>query len=148
MLLLACSTGFADANDEAHEFCSKVLRTQPVLSRLHTEFRVELKEIGAGNFSKVFRARHRLDGCDYAIKRTKQPIASDHDRNRWLQVRARIYQTFGCTCTLGQCRCEADSVATQTATILPSVLEWTLHRLKRHSLCCSGARVSSHGLPV
>lgn len=78
--------GFAETDDETHEFCSKVLRTQPSISRLNTEFKVERTEMGSGNFSKVFRAKHRLDGNSYAIKRTKQSITSDQDRNRWLQA--------------------------------------------------------------
>jgi len=28
--------------------------------------------LGQGNFSKVFRARHRFDGREYAVKRTQR----------------------------------------------------------------------------
>ena len=43
------------------------------------------KEIGSGNFSRVFRATHRLDGVDYAVKRTKHAVEGDARRNQWLQ---------------------------------------------------------------
>ena len=40
-----------------------------------TEFKLR-GEIGAGNFSRVFRATHRLDGVTYAIKRSRRPVAT------------------------------------------------------------------------
>ena len=43
--------------------------------------RQDFKEIGLlgqGNFSKVFRARHRFDGREYAIKRTQRAAAPDN----------------------------------------------------------------------
>lgn len=48
------------------------------------EFKVG-KEIGCGNFSRVYRATHRLDGCEYAIKRTKRPVTEVAEKNQWLQ---------------------------------------------------------------
>jgi serine/threonine protein kinase len=56
-----------------------------------TKFKV-IKEIGSGSFSRVYRATHRLSGLDYALKRTRTPLARDSERNRWLQARAG-----GCT---------------------------------------------------
>ena len=51
----------------------------------------DVKEIGSGSFSKVYRALHRIDGMEYAIKRTKHPASSDSERNSWLQVRGPRY---------------------------------------------------------
>jgi wee1-like protein kinase len=33
----------------------------------------------------VYRATHRIDGCCYAIKRTKHPADTAEVHNRWLQ---------------------------------------------------------------
>lgn len=51
-----------------------------------SEFK-QVKECGRGGFSIVFRACHRLDGCEYALKRTKNPVTDNKERNVWLQVR-------------------------------------------------------------
>ena len=50
-----------------------------------TEFEVG-KEIGRGQFSVVLRAKHRLDGTEYAIKRSRDPLTNDREKNQWLQV--------------------------------------------------------------
>lgn len=50
-----------------------------------SEFR-QVKELGKGGFSIVFRATHRIDGCEYALKRTKNPVSDNKERNAWLQV--------------------------------------------------------------
>ncbi|EFN52084.1 hypothetical protein CHLNCDRAFT_37008 [Chlorella variabilis] len=45
-----------------------------------TRYRQDFKEIGLlgqGNFSKVFRARHRFDGREYAVKRTQRAAVPD-----------------------------------------------------------------------
>jgi hypothetical protein len=46
-----------------------------------------VKELGKGGFSIVFRGTHRIDGCEYALKRTKSPVSDNKERNAWLQVR-------------------------------------------------------------
>jgi serine/threonine protein kinase len=51
----------------------------------------DIKKIGSGTFSEVFRATHRIDGMEYAIKRTKHPATSDSERNSWLQVMTTIH---------------------------------------------------------
>jgi serine/threonine protein kinase len=51
-----------------------------------SEFK-QVKELGRGGFSIVFRATHRIDGCEYALKRTKSPVSDNKERNAWLQVR-------------------------------------------------------------
>lgn len=50
-----------------------------------SEFK-QVKEFGRGGFSIVFRATHRIDGCEYALKRTKAPVSDNKERNAWLQV--------------------------------------------------------------
>ena len=45
-----------------------------LVSRYHQEFH-EVCKLGAGEFGDVFKCINRLDGCTYAIKRSKQAIA-------------------------------------------------------------------------
>ena len=44
--------------------------------------------LGQGNFSKVFHVRNRVDGLEYAIKRSKMEISSSEEtlRRQWFQV--------------------------------------------------------------
>ena len=51
--------------------------------------RAEFKEIrllGTGNFSKVHLAQHRLDGVNYAVKRSAHRVCSDAAKRQWVQV--------------------------------------------------------------
>jgi wee1-like protein kinase len=48
----------------------------PSFSRFRTEFK-ELGCIGQGSFSKVFRARHRIDAMLYAVKRTIKEVTPE-----------------------------------------------------------------------
>ncbi|KAF6266132.1 wee1 kinase-like protein [Scenedesmus sp. NREL 46B-D3] len=70
--------------DQPHEFDSRSLKQCPTVSRLSAEFR-QVKELGKGGFSIVFRGTHRIDGCEYALKRTKSPVSDNKERNAWLQ---------------------------------------------------------------
>jgi wee1-like protein kinase len=47
---------------------------QCLVSRYHEEFH-EVCKLGSGEFGDVFKCINRLDGCTYAIKRSKKPIA-------------------------------------------------------------------------
>lgn len=48
----------------------------PPLSRYRTDFR-EIGLLGSGNYSKVLRGRHRLDGREYAIKRSLREVSPE-----------------------------------------------------------------------
>lgn len=44
------------------------------ISRYRKEF-VEIELIGSGEFGQVFRCKNRLDGTEYAVKKSKRPVA-------------------------------------------------------------------------
>ncbi|XP_065830313.1 wee1-like protein kinase 1-A [Oscarella lobularis] len=46
------------------------------ISRYNAEFQ-EICLIGSGEFAQVYKCRNRLDGCIYALKRSKNPIADE-----------------------------------------------------------------------
>lgn len=66
-----------------------------VLLPCSSEFK-QVKELGRGGFSIVYRATHRIDGCEYALKRTKNPVNDNKERNCWLQVRGGLH--MACIC--------------------------------------------------
>ena len=48
----------------------------------------ELRLLGQGNFSKVFHVRNRVDGLEYAVKRSKLEISMTDEalKRQWFQV--------------------------------------------------------------
>ncbi|PIK51972.1 putative wee1-like protein kinase 1-B-like [Apostichopus japonicus] len=44
------------------------------ISRYNAEF-VEISKIGCGEFGSVYKCVNRLDGCTYAVKKSKKPVA-------------------------------------------------------------------------
>lgn len=68
-----------DEDDDENFHPSKRVAIHEVnVSRLHKEF-LEISEIGGGEFGSVFLVRHRLDGCLYAIKRSRKPVSGSAD---------------------------------------------------------------------
>ncbi|KAK9821243.1 hypothetical protein WJX81_008325 [Elliptochloris bilobata] len=68
-----------DASD-----ASGLPRTLPVVKRYDMEYR-EVVVLGRGNFSKVTKVKCRLDGMEYAAKRSSHPLHTHADKKRWQQ---------------------------------------------------------------
>lgn len=76
--------GFDSDNDNFEENCipfKRIHLQNP--SRYQSDF-VEICEIGSGEFGSVFKCINRLDGCIYALKRTRKPIKGSLNEKRAL----------------------------------------------------------------
>ena len=73
-----------------HQCSAGVLQpAETPVSRLAGACSVLFKEVavlGSGNFSRVYRVVGRVDGCEYAIKRSTRPLLCEDSRRQWVQV--------------------------------------------------------------
>lgn len=65
-----------------------------VTCRYSAEFH-EIKEIGRGHFSRVFKVRQRIDGCLYAVKRTIKELRQSSERKKAL-TEVQALAAVGC----------------------------------------------------
>ncbi|KAF8044964.1 hypothetical protein N665_5926s0001 [Sinapis alba] len=64
------------------------------LSRYLTDFH-EIQQIGAGNFSRVFKVLKRIDGCLYAVKYSTRKLYLDSERSKaMMEVQAQAALGF------------------------------------------------------
>lgn len=64
-----------DSGREIHQQAPKRLALHDTnISRFKREF-MQVNVIGVGEFGVVFQCVNRLDGCIYAIKKSKKPVA-------------------------------------------------------------------------
>ena len=76
-------------------------------SKCRAEFK-EIRLLGTGNFSKVYLAQHRLDGVNYAVKRSAHRVCSDAAKRQWVQVSYASLVLLGLG-TLTRCTIESNS---------------------------------------
>lgn len=69
----------SDLSDiEIEQPTKRVALRESNISRYHEEF-LELELIGSGEFGSVYKCINRLDGCVYAVKKSRKPVAGSAD---------------------------------------------------------------------
>ncbi|KAK7083113.1 Mitosis inhibitor protein kinase wee1 [Halocaridina rubra] len=69
-----CDDSCDEYEDEIGRPTKRLAMHEANVSRYNHEF-LELSLIGQGEFGGVYKCRHRLDGCIYAIKKSLKPVA-------------------------------------------------------------------------
>lgn len=69
-----CSESCDECEDDSGRPTKRLAIHEANVSRYHHEF-LELEQIGQGEFGGVYKCRHRLDGCIYAIKKSLKPVS-------------------------------------------------------------------------
>lgn len=69
-----CNDSCDECEDETGRPTKRLAIHEANVSRYNHEF-LELSLIGQGEFGSVYKCRHRLDGCVYAIKKSLKPVA-------------------------------------------------------------------------
>ncbi|XP_076339444.1 wee1-like protein kinase 2 [Tachypleus tridentatus] len=67
-----------DCDDEDILPPKRINLSDTSISRYNEEF-LELCQIGSGEFGSVYKCVNRLDGCEYAIKKSRNPIKGSFD---------------------------------------------------------------------
>ncbi|XP_014210815.1 wee1-like protein kinase 1-A [Copidosoma floridanum] len=62
------------SEDEVEQPTKRVALQESNISRYYQEF-LELELLGTGEFGSVYKCIHRLDGCNYAVKKSIKPVA-------------------------------------------------------------------------
>jgi len=90
---------FSKVTPQAYRFspsASVRLEAPPLLSltRFETEFK-NFQVIGRGSFSEVFRATHKLDGIEYALKRSENSASARREISILAKLANASFKAFG-----------------------------------------------------
>ncbi|XP_058802370.1 wee1-like protein kinase 1-A isoform X2 [Phymastichus coffea] len=77
-----------ESDNDVEQPTKRVALHDSNISRYYQEF-LELEQLGAGEFGSVYKCTHRLDGCNYAVKKSIKPVAgSVNEKNALNEVYA------------------------------------------------------------
>lgn len=77
-----------ESDNDVEQPTKRVALQESNISRYYQEF-LELELLGSGEFGSVYKCTHRLDGCNYAVKKSIKPVAgSASEKNALNEVYA------------------------------------------------------------
>ncbi|XP_016845165.1 wee1-like protein kinase 1-A isoform X1 [Nasonia vitripennis] len=77
-----------ESDNDLEQPTKRVALQESNISRYYQEF-LELELLGSGEFGSVYKCTHRLDGCNYAVKKSIKPVAgSASEKNALNEVYA------------------------------------------------------------